>query len=140
MTIHMACLGVPGGYRRLTGMATSRDDANVSLVTYGLSWIFQTDGTVDETAIQGADTFGIEILKPTSLNASTWVRCTEVSGLTLTTGTPATWQLLTTQRIFSIERSAASAAYSVTFELATDSGGSNIVASRTVSGEVGRVL
>lgn len=140
MTIQMAGLGVPTGFRRLSPFSGSWSDSGVPTVTYEVRWFFATDGTADEYRAQGADNTGLVLIVPSTKTTATWVRCTENSGLTLTTGTPGTWQQLNSTRSFAIARSALEAAYNITFELATDSSGTNIVASKTISGNVGRIV
>lgn len=140
MTIQMAGLGVPTGFRRLSPFSGSWSDTGVPTVTYEVRWFFDTDGTADEYRAQDTDNLNLVLIVPGVKAADTWVRCTENSGLTLTTGTPGTWQQLNSTRTFAIARSLLESGYNITFELATDSSGTNIVASKTISGTVGRIV
>lgn len=101
-----------------------------------------TDGTVDQHTDDNTTDHYVQIDSATdwiipngAATSSYWVRATEVAqtgGGTLT-GTLATWLQLTGNREWSIERQAVSGAgtstWDLTIEIATDSGGSNIVAS-----------
>lgn len=133
-------MGVPNGFRTLDPFSGSFSDIGSPSATYEVRWVFNTDGTGDEIRAQDADNLGLELIFPAAKTSQTWVRCSEDSGLTLTTGTPATWQQISSTRTFAIARSLTESSYQVTFELATDSGGTDIVASKTISGSVGKIL
>jgi len=140
MTIQMASMGLVWGYRDLSPLSSSWSDTGVATVTYEVRWFFENDGTADEYRAQNSDNVGLRIILPGSKASETWVRCTENSGLTLTTGTPGTWQQLSSNRTFAIARNLLETGYNITFELATDSSGTDIVSSKTVSGTVGRIV
>jgi hypothetical protein len=74
-------------------------------------------------------------LTGTGTGADYWVRWTNTSG-SLTTGTAGTWQQLSGTRTFGVTRTlntAGSVVCTGTVEIATDSGGANIVATGSIT-------
>lgn len=110
------------------------DDFGGATTTYRVQIIFQTDGTIDIGQLIGA---GIQNVEEYSANPSNiWVRCTNTGGNDMTGGAARnTWHQCNVQRIFEMEYTSGGGNDSITgeftFELATDSGGSNIVATAT---------
>lgn len=88
-------------------------------------------GTLDVDTVTG-DNYWI----PTTagIGASLWLRATLTSG-TFTSGTAGTWQALTTGLIFTRASpgGVGSSIVTATFEIATDSGGVNIIASGSIT-------
>ena len=139
MTIALATMGLPRGFRTLDNI-TAINDTGLGSATYGVRYSFTNDGDCDSLRNEGADIFNQLVLLPAALKETTWVRLTEVSGLTLTIGTPGTWQQMNAVRTFGAERSLLESTYSWKIELATDSGGTNIVETRTLGGSIGKIV
>jgi len=118
-------------------------DTGAPTQTYSVTVWFRTDATVDIVRNINGTTNDVEtFVIPTSLATSLYVRCTEGTGgspLNLGDASGA-WHALSTQRSFGLQYTSTGGvdfitSDDLTFELATDSGGSNIVATRT-----GRIL
>lgn len=118
-------------------------DTGALTQTYSVTVWFRTDGTVDIVRNIGGTTNNVEtFVVPTSVATSLYVRCTEGAG-----GTPlnlgdasGAWWALSVDRSFGLEYTSGGGvdfitSDDLTFELATDSGGTNVVATRT-----GRIL
>lgn len=93
------------------------------------SLTLNTDGTMSATG--NISTVGANWGTPTTtgIGASYWARMTKNSGANPTTGTLNTWLQLSSQRVWSWQSDPNDA--NVTLEIATDSGGSNVVDSVT---------
>lgn len=126
----------------LTGFATDKDTTN-SL--YEAKFVFRvvTNGTVDLLRNINSDTIPDETYV-TPPGGSLYVRCTQVSGTALNVGdTLSTWHNLTSERTFGLQISTSGGpdliSAELDFDLATDSGGTNIVASASsIDIEVGQ--
>lgn len=126
-------------------LGSSYNDQGGATTTYGVTFRFNTDGTLDVLRVQGADITPVgSYVLPGSVSAITWVRFTVNANGGSTVGVPNTWQQLTSARTYGMNYSTGGGTDTVTydfdFELATDSGGSNIVASANVTGTVGEIL
>jgi len=116
---------MPGAYYTDEGFATQ---------TYSVRVYFRTDATIDVVRNTSGNSNDIETyVVPTSESSNLYVRATNVSGQTLNLGDAAgSWHSLATERSFGITYTSTGGFDQVVgivkFELATDSGGSNIVA------------
>ncbi len=122
-----------------TVLASGTDIWNAADVEYfsapsGASIVVNSDGTVTRT---GNETFGTPPgwFSPTTAGAgnSYWLRATVTSG-SPTTGTYNTWLALSSNRTFGVSRaSTGTTTADITFEIATDSGGTNIIRTYTAN-------
>lgn len=119
----------------LSGMTGSyyTDEGGVTQ-TYSVVVYFRTDATIDVVRnVTGSNNDIETYVVPTSESANLYVRATNVSGQVLNVGDAAgSWHSLATQRSFGISYTSSGGFDQVSgvkkFELATDSGGTNIVA------------
>lgn len=132
----VATIGVPYDLSDLSG---NYFDVGAITTTYGVEVIFRTDETVDVLRNVGSDFFNEQ--DPYTNNvANTWVRCTFVSGDTYSSVLNlGVWQQCSTQRTYSFfstfERFG-----TYKFELASDSGGSTIRATKNITFDVGEII
>lgn len=113
---------------RLGGACTARasfnSDGSLTGSTGGV-------GTLDTDTVTG-DNYWTPTT--TGIGATLWLRATLTSG-TFTSGTAGTWQALTTGLIFTRASpgGVGTNIVTATFEIATDSGGANIIASGSIT-------
>lgn len=145
--ILLAASVVGGTTWSLADLASTYSDTGSPTTTYRLTVVFQTDATVDIQRLQNTDLLNEQdpYVDPTSEAANTWVRATVNFGNALTGGdATGTWHQLNVQRTFELEHTSSGGddtiQSNVTFELASDSGGSSIEASATMTITVGEAL
>lgn len=112
-------------------------DTAAATQTYSVRLWFRTDATVDVVRNIGGTTNDVEtFVIPTSLATGLYIRCTQTVGTALNLGdTLSTFHALSTQRSFGLQYTSSGGfdevSATLTFDLATDSGGTNIVATKT---------
>jgi len=113
------------------------NDEGATTTTYSVTVWFRTDGTVDIVRNIGGTTNDVEtFVVPTSFATSLFIRCTQTAGTALNLGdTLSTYHALSTQRSFGLSYTSSGGfdqvSATLTFDLATDSGGTNVVATKT---------
>lgn len=131
----MAFSGKGGQVYSLANLASEYADESTITDTYTVNFIVRdsiTDGTIDVTkAITSSELDEETYIVPTG--SSVWVRATYVSGDTFTSGAAVgSWLELSTDRTWTMSHTTSGGLDQISgiykFELATDSGGSNIVA------------
>lgn len=132
----------------LSALTDPVNDQSNGSGTYGVTWFFRvtSDGTVDVTRTFGSNITDDAVYVDPAAGQTLYVRCTQNSGQAFNVGdTLATWHSLTgaQARSFGLSYSASGpdpdlVSYNVDFEIATDSGGTDIVATKAgVNGDVG---
>lgn len=130
----MALLGTGGGpvYRLDTDVyidnAISPTDASTTLN-------INSDGTVVATGANTGTLASYNWITPTTGSTTYYVRATLTSG-TFTSGTTGTWLALSSNRSWNTAYTSdtpGNKATTATFEIATDSGGTNVVVSASIS-------
>lgn len=124
--------GVTNVYRGFTGGTVADFEIDPSDASASITLV--TDGSVSKIGNQPGSSMSNWYLPNTvGIGTSHWVRATVTSG-TLTSGTAGTWLQLSSNRTWNKQQTIIGAS-SVTFtlELATDSGGANIVATCSVT-------
>lgn len=124
--------GAPSPYRGMVGGATQ--DFSTSPATATATTTFQTDGSVTHATSSSPGPMSSWFLPNVAgIGNSHWVRATIVSG-TFTTGTAGSWLALSSLRTWTKTQNVVGAStVSFTLELATDSGGTNIVKTASCS-------
>jgi len=96
--------------------------------------LFYADGSISYASNNGSGSAG-RWVNLTNVGASYWIRFTQTSSYSSSTETGSargTWHQLSTTRLFGVQRSLPGAGGRYyTVQIASDSGGSNIVATRT---------
>lgn len=99
----------------------------------GVNFVVRSDGTVLVSGDNSGTLANYNWITPTTGSTTYFVRATLVSG-TFNTGTTGSWLALTSNRSWIVRVfTAAGRSTTATFEIATDSGGTNIVASASVT-------
>lgn len=125
----------------LSGITTSRTDKSISdqAGNYGYTFLIRNtlDATIDGDRVHNSDENNIVNTYLTPVNGKNlWVRCTLVAGTALNAGdATGSWHTLTSSqaRSFGLTYTASAGApdldqSTIRLEIATDSGGTNIVA------------
>jgi len=121
-------------------------DVSGATTTYRVEFRFNTDGTLDVIRnVQGSTIPAGKYVIPGGRATSLYVRCVQNSGTAFNVGAAlSTWHALSSSRSFGLSYTSSGGAdsvvYDVTFDLATDSGGVNIVATANPVGEVGELF
>ena len=130
----------------LDGSDSRWSDVTGATATYSVTFTFNTDGTVDVfRSVQGDTTPIGTFVIPGERTTSLYIRCVQNSGQPFNLGAAlSTWHALSVGRSFGLQYTsgggADSVVYDVTFSLALDSGGTNIVATGNPNGEVGELF
>lgn len=115
-----------------TGSPNANSTIKLDPTDADCSWIFNTDGTIDKVSTTGTAQFqaGVEWCSDSPPTGSYWLRATSYSGSSPTTGTLGSWLALTSTRTFQWYQSVVgtTGVGVIKVEIATDSGGSTIVA------------
>ena len=139
-------IGLLAAFAASSGLATlyslsnvnSADDSNNFDATYSVTWRFNNtlDGEVDILRGQAGDLLSDEVYVFPPGGQNLWVRCTQNSGTNLNVGdSTGSWHSLTSSQSRSFGLSIAASgpdpdliSANVSFDIATDASGSNIVA------------
>lgn len=129
-------MAMMGGARRTGPQILLEQDLNTFATAAGTGVLktgtlrFNTDGTITQVETPNGGGGTMQWYSPTtaSIGTSYWVRCTRQSGNALNVGTENTWQQLSANRTFGYSSTTDVMDGFFTFQLATDSGGANIVA------------
>jgi len=122
-----------GDTYNLADLATTYSDQAGTTTTYEVAIIFRTDATVDVTRLVGSTLNDEQVDYTDGAVADCWVRCTYVSGDTMTGGSSlGTWHQCSTQRSFIMTHTTAGGEDllqgTFKFELASDASGTPIEA------------
>ena len=144
----MAYSGKAGTIYDLSSLASSYSDTGGATTTYGITFTARdsiTDGTIDVLRTINSDLNNEELMLD-PIGTSLWIKATYVSGQTFTSGDAVgSWLELSADKSWTMSYTSSGGADTVSgvykFELATDSGGSNIVAdSGNITFQVGETF
>lgn len=132
MSVKLIKLALGGNVYFMPGVAASAVDIDPNPATAEVR--YDSDGSVYEIE-QGVPTNVGPFVLPATAAPTLYIRINRTAGAAAFTSGPAlnTWHQLNTDRLWTLTANAGTGATSITFtaELATDSGGTNIVASST---------
>ncbi len=133
--IQMALLGsVSNVVYRLDANSYS-DIGDLNLLPAGTFVAINSDGTFQASTLGSGVVDSYDWLTPTAGSTTYYVRATLTAG-SFSTGNAGVWEALTTNRVWSVELPDSPADFksaTATFAIATDSGGTNIVVSASIS-------
>ena len=107
----------------------------LNLLPAGTFLAINSNGTVQASTLGSGVVDSYNWLTPTTGSTTYYVRATLTSG-SFTTGDTVSWQALTSDRVWSVELPENAPAFqsaTATFAIATDSGGTNIVVSASIT-------
>lgn len=97
-----------------------------------VNFVVGSGGTVSVTGVNGGSLGGYNWSTPTTGSTTRFVRATLLSG-SFSSGTTGSWLALTSNRTWRVNVISGSKQVSASFQIATDSGGTNIVATATIT-------
>jgi len=138
---------VPDTAWDLSQLSSSYFDGSAATTTYAIEVIFRTDGTVDilRDVLTDLPEEQNPYVTPVTEAANTWVQCTYSSGTNSITGpTLSSWHRLDTQRGWRYEYTSSGGSDSIAgtyiWKLSSDSSGSPVEATATITLDVGETF